>query len=142
MVRLVLCPLFMRCLVFMAAYNWDVMWLDVVVLAPLIVLGVERACQRGQMLSVLYYTGIVHPVQLLPLDYAVYFSGTLFHRTVNRTQSGGRTHLCPARFPQTGWHQKLLCQGSPPFWRLFPARRRYGGSASSAYTFRTALYGV
>ncbi len=102
----------------------------------------RAACQRGQMLSVLYYTGIVHPVQLLPLDYAVYFSGTLFHRTVNRTQSGGRTHLCPARFPQTGWHQKLLCQGSPPFWRLFPARRRYGGSASSAYTFRTALYGV
>lgn len=33
---------------FMAAYNWDVMWLDVVVLAPMIVLGVERLVRDGK----------------------------------------------------------------------------------------------
>ena len=33
---------------FMAAYNWDVMWLDVVVLAPLILLGVERLVNEGK----------------------------------------------------------------------------------------------
>lgn len=33
---------------FMAAYNWDVMWLDVIVLAPLILLGVERLVHEGK----------------------------------------------------------------------------------------------
>ena len=33
---------------FMAAYNWDVMWLDVVVLAPIIILGVERLVNEGK----------------------------------------------------------------------------------------------
>lgn len=33
---------------FMAAYNWDVMWLDVVVLAPLIILGIERLVYEGK----------------------------------------------------------------------------------------------
>ncbi|MDE6219849.1 MAG: YfhO family protein, partial [Lachnospiraceae bacterium] len=33
---------------FMAAYNWNVMWLDVIVLAPIIVLGVERLVYEGR----------------------------------------------------------------------------------------------
>lgn len=33
---------------FMAAYNWDVMWLDVIILAPVIVLGVERLVNEGK----------------------------------------------------------------------------------------------
>lgn len=33
---------------FMAAYNWDVMWLDVIVLAPVIILGVERLVYEGK----------------------------------------------------------------------------------------------
>lgn len=32
---------------FLAAYNWDVMWLDVVVLAPIVVLGLERLVYEG-----------------------------------------------------------------------------------------------
>lgn len=32
---------------FMAAYNWDVMWLDVVVLAPIVILGLERLIYEG-----------------------------------------------------------------------------------------------
>lgn len=32
---------------FMAAYNWDVMWLDVVVLAPVVILGLERLVFNG-----------------------------------------------------------------------------------------------
>lgn len=33
---------------FMAAYNWNVMWLDVVVLAPLVILGLERLVTEGK----------------------------------------------------------------------------------------------
>ena len=33
---------------FMAAYNWNVMWLDVIVLAPVIILGVERLVHEGK----------------------------------------------------------------------------------------------
>lgn len=32
---------------FMAAYNWDVMWLDVVALAPIVILGLERLVAEG-----------------------------------------------------------------------------------------------
>jgi len=32
---------------FLAAYNWDVMWLDVIVLAPLIILGLEKLVREG-----------------------------------------------------------------------------------------------
>ncbi len=33
---------------FMAAYNWDVMWLDVVALAPVVILGLERLVFEGK----------------------------------------------------------------------------------------------
>jgi len=33
---------------YMAAYNWDVMWLDCIVLAPLIILGLERLVNEGR----------------------------------------------------------------------------------------------
>lgn len=33
---------------FMAAYNWNVMWLDVIVLAPLVILGLERLVMEGK----------------------------------------------------------------------------------------------
>ncbi len=33
---------------YMAAYNWDVMWLDCIVLAPLILLGLERLVNEGR----------------------------------------------------------------------------------------------
>lgn len=33
---------------FMAAYNWNIMWLDCVILLPLIVLGLERLVKKGE----------------------------------------------------------------------------------------------
>ena len=33
---------------FMAAYNWNVMWLDVIVLVPLVILGLERLVMEGK----------------------------------------------------------------------------------------------
>ncbi len=33
---------------FLAAYNWDVMWLDVVVLAPVVILGLEKLIYEGK----------------------------------------------------------------------------------------------
>lgn len=35
---------------YMAAYNWNVMWLDTLVLAPLIILGLERLVEEGNCL--------------------------------------------------------------------------------------------
>jgi uncharacterized membrane protein YfhO len=32
----------------MAAYNWDVMWLDVIVIAPIVILGLERLVNEGK----------------------------------------------------------------------------------------------
>lgn len=32
---------------FLAAYNWDVMWLDVIVLAPIVILGLEKLIYEG-----------------------------------------------------------------------------------------------
>ena len=34
---------------FLAAYNWNIMWLDCVVLAPLILMGMERMVHQGKM---------------------------------------------------------------------------------------------
>lgn len=39
---MVLCSCFYALSGFMAAYNWDIMWLDNVILAPLIILGLEK----------------------------------------------------------------------------------------------------
>jgi uncharacterized membrane protein YfhO len=33
---------------FMAAYNWDVMWLDVIIIAPVVVLGLEKLVYEGK----------------------------------------------------------------------------------------------
>jgi uncharacterized membrane protein YfhO len=33
---------------YMAAYNWDVMWLDVIVLAPIVILGLEKLVYEGE----------------------------------------------------------------------------------------------
>lgn len=76
---------------FMAAYNWDVMWLDVIVLAPVIVLGVERLVQEGKCylycislgLSILsnYYLSI-----MLCMFLVLYFVVLLFAREPSREQ--------------------------------------------------------
>lgn len=34
---------------FMAAYNWNIMWLDCIILAPLVVMGLERLAGKGKM---------------------------------------------------------------------------------------------
>ncbi len=35
---------------FIAAYNWDVMWLDVIALAPIVILGLEKLVNEGKCL--------------------------------------------------------------------------------------------
>ncbi len=85
---------------FMAAYNWDVMWLDVVVLAPLIILGVERLVNEGKCylycitlgLSILsnYYLSI-----MLCIFLVLYF----FVLLIARQPSAGNSSA-PLAFPK------------------------------------------
>lgn len=76
---------------FMAAYNWNVMWLDVIVLAPVIILGVERLVSEGKCymycialgLSILsnYYLSI-----MLCLFLVLYFAVLLIAREPSRNR--------------------------------------------------------
>lgn len=85
---------------FMAAYNWDVMWLDVVVLAPLILLGVERLVNEGKCylycitlgLSILsnYYLSI-----MLCIFLVLYFIVLLIARNPSE-----ETSSAPLAFPR------------------------------------------
>lgn len=43
------CSVFYAMSGFVAAYNWNVMWMDCIVLAPLIVMGLERLVREGKM---------------------------------------------------------------------------------------------
>lgn len=84
----------------MAAYNWDVMWLDVVVLAPLILLGVERLVNEGKCylycitlgLSILsnYYLSI-----MLCIFLVLYFIVLLIARNPSE-----ETSSAPLAFPR------------------------------------------
>lgn len=77
---------------FMAAYNWNVMWLDVIVLAPLIILGAERLVNEGKCylycitltLSILsnYYLSIMLCVFLV-----LYFAVLLIESTPDSERS-------------------------------------------------------
>lgn len=85
---------------FMAAYNWDVMWLDVIILAPIIVLGVERLVNEGKCymycislgLSILsnYYLSI-----MLCIFLVLYFAVLLIARDPSAEQDSA-----PLAFPK------------------------------------------
>ncbi len=87
---------------FMAAYNWDVMWLDVIVLAPVIILGVERLVFEGKCymycislgLSILsnYYLSI-----MLCIFLVLYFAVLLIAREPSTAQDSA-----PLAFPKLG----------------------------------------
>ncbi len=87
---------------FMAAYNWDVMWLDVIVLAPVIILGVERLVNEGKCymycitlgLSILsnYYLSI-----MLCIFLVLYFAVLLIAREPSADQDSS-----PLAFPKLG----------------------------------------
>lgn len=81
---------------FMAAYNWDVMWLDVIVLAPVVILGMEQLVYEGKCrlycitlgLSILsnYYLSIMLCVFLV-----LYFAVLLLSR--DRASAGNSARL-------------------------------------------------
>lgn len=84
---------------FMAAYNWNVMWLDVIVLAPVIIRGLERLVNEGKCylycialaLSILsnYYLSI-----MLCLFLVLYFGVLLIAREPSKTPN-----TVPLAFP-------------------------------------------
>lgn len=87
---------------FMAAYNWDVMWLDVIILAPVIIRGVERLVKEGKCymycitlgLSILsnYYLSI-----MLCIFLVLYFAVLLIAREPSVEQDSA-----PLAFPKLG----------------------------------------
>lgn len=87
---------------FMAAYNWDVMWLDVVALAPVVILGLERLVYQGRCklycislaLSILsnYYLSI-----MLCIFLALYFIVLLIAK-----RSGDDKNPAALSFPKFG----------------------------------------
>ena len=63
---------------FMCAYNWDIMWLDTVVLLPLILLGLERLVEGKKMTLLCGNTGGFDSFKLLYFHYGLHLSGALF----------------------------------------------------------------
>ena len=63
-------------------YNWNVMWLDCLVLLPLIILGLERLVKKRKGTDVRPDTGAVYYMQLLYCDHGLSVSYTLFFCTV------------------------------------------------------------
>ena len=89
---------------FLAAYNWNVMWLDCVVLFPLIILGLERLVEEGRpflycitlALSILtnYYISIM--ICMFLVLYFVFLYATSTHGRVG-LEKAWRRHLRPIR---------------------------------------------
>ncbi len=96
---IVLFSLFYAMSGFVAAYNWNVMWMDCLFLAPLILLGLERLVEKGQgglycvtlALSILsnYYISI-----MICLFLCLYFLVLLLQRPMSPKTYG----LCIGRF--------------------------------------------
>lgn len=56
---------------FVAAYNWNVMWMDTLVLAPLIVLGLEKLVFE-KIQPLLHHPRAVHFIELLPFHHGLH----------------------------------------------------------------------
>lgn len=109
---------------FMAAYNWDIMWLDCCILLPLIMLGLERLVKEGKWglycislsLSILtnYYISIMICIFLV-LYFLVLLlmekgpGGKLSFRTIGR--------FAIFSLLAGGWRQHFCFQRYLPFWK-------------------------
>ena len=57
---------------FVAAYSWNIMWLDCVILVPLIMLGLERLVNENKCLLYCISLGLLHFHQLLYCNHGMY----------------------------------------------------------------------
>ena len=64
---------------YMAAYSWNIMWLDCILLFPAYRAGTGAFGKRRKGNAVLHYPWTVDPVQLLYLHHDLHFYGALFH---------------------------------------------------------------
>lgn len=63
---------------FICAYNWNIMWLDTVLLTPLIILGVGTTCKREEVYPLCSDACNIRSVKLLYLNYALLLSCSVF----------------------------------------------------------------
>ena len=111
---------------YMAAYSWNIMWLDCILLFPLIMLGLERLVHEKK--GILYCVSrCVHFVQLL------YFYHDL-------SVHGGVLFLSS----DFGGEEKLegLRGQRPAVWRIFASGRCAGSGSSAAGGGSFAEYGI
>ena len=100
---------------YMAAYSWNIMWLDCIILFPLIVLGLERLVKDGNG----FFYCITLGLSILS-NYYISIMTCLF-----------MVFYCPSEPGEARAHKKI-CDGLRPVWAIFPDRRRAGGPCSSA----------
>ena len=62
---------------YLAAYNWNVMWLDCLILLPLILLGAERLVREGKWVMYTVTLGLCILTNYY-LHYDLYLSGAVF----------------------------------------------------------------
>ncbi|MCM1284155.1 MAG: YfhO family protein [Roseburia sp.] len=79
---------------FVAAYSWDIMWLDCIALFPVIMVGLERLVKKGEIL--LYYVSLAvcifanYYISIMICMFLVFYFVLLF---VREGQSAGRWRL-------------------------------------------------
>ena len=93
---------------YMAAYSWNIMWLDCIVLLPLILHGLERLVREKKRAFLLPDAGTFNPVQLLYINYDMPLHGDL---------------LCGAPVSGDGRDGKIVCTAFSclvciRFWRV------------------------
>ena len=77
---------------FMAAYAWNLMWTDCMVLAPLVILGLERLIRDNRPGALLCVAGGLHSEQLLYFNHDLHFLVLWFCSTGWNTGHRGTGH--------------------------------------------------
>ena len=111
---------------YMAAYSWNIMWLDCILLFPLIVYGLERLVkeQKGMLYCVTLGLSIL---KLLHLDHDLPVPGALFYRTADHGKAGAGEKI--------RGQLRLV-------WNLLAALRRTGSRNPASGDLCAAEHGV
>ena len=123
---------------YMAAYSWNIMWLDCLWLAPLILLGLERLVRRNQPFLLRHYPGAGDPLQLLHCHHALHLHGALLHLRDASLPSWRQKEEYLRRIACSSWDSPCWPADLPAIL-LLPAYRCLMTTASADSTFPDPL---